>query len=339
MYATPAKSGFYMPAEWHRHKHCFIGFPCRPDSWHFELYRAQTSYINVARTIAQFEPVTLLTAQKYLDTAQSLHNKNSKNIEITELSMNDAWLRDTGPTFLIDGKGNSAGVDWQFDGWSGSHADHAQDNAIAKNLLKSLNIQCFSAPLILEGGAIHTDGEGTLLTTESCLFKRNPHLNRQEIEKILRDYLGISKIIWLGQGLQDDETAGHVDNLACFVRPSTVVALSTSDSQDSNYAALQDNLHRLRSATDAKGHSLEIIEIQQPARKEDFQGIRLAQSYINFYIANGGIIMPTFGDPVDQPAIEILSRVFPKHRVCPMPAQDLIYGGGGIHCITQQQPI
>jgi len=339
MYTTPQEMGFYIPAEWYPHKRCFMGFPCRPESWPFELSIAQASYIKVAQAIAQFEPVTLLTPLEYLDIAHDLCRKNHENITIIELAMDDAWLRDTGPTFLIDGKGNSIGINWQFDGWSGSHTDYIQDNTIAKSILESLDIQCFSAPLVLEGGAIHTDGQGTLLTTESCMLKRNPHLSIKEIEKILSDYLGISKVIWLGQGLEDDETAGHVDNLACFISPNRVLALITSDIQDSNYEILQDNLHRLHLATDAKGHSLEIITIQQPSCKRDSQGIRLAQSYINFYIANKGIIMPVFNDPADKSAIELLSHLFPYHRVYPVSAQHLIYGGGGIHCITQQQPM
>jgi agmatine deiminase len=199
----------------------------------------------------------------------------------------------------------------------------------------------YVAPLILEGGAIHVDGEGTLLTTEDCLLNsnRNPHLTRPEFEMLLHDYLGVKQVIWLGQGLQDDETSGHIDNLACFVRPGVVVALSSHDPQDGNYLALQDNLQRLRSATDAQGRRLEIIEIEQPARREDAQGLRLALSYINFYLANGGVIMPVFDDPADSAAILTLTRLFPNRRVVTVPALDLVHGGGGIHCITQQQPL
>jgi agmatine deiminase len=263
------------------------------------------------------------------------------HIQVVALAMDDAWLRDMGPTFIIDGQKNLAAVDWQFNAWGGSHPDYAQDVAFAESMLAYTHTNRYVAPLILEGGAIHVDGEGTLLTTEDCLLNsnRNPHLTRPEFEMLLHDYLGVKQVIWLGQGLQDDETSGHIDNLACFVRPGVVVALSSHDPQDGNYLALQDNLQRLRSATDAQGRRLEIIEIEQPARREDAQGLRLALSYINFYLANGGVIMPVFDDPADSAAILTLTRLFPNRRVVTVPALDLVHGGGGIHCITQQQPL
>jgi agmatine deiminase len=177
------------------------------------------------------------------------------------------------------------------------------------------------------------------LTTEQCLLNpnRNPHLSRTEIETVLREYLGVNQIIWLGQGLEDDETSGHIDNIACFVRPGVVVALTSSDPADANYPALQDNLNRLRHATDARGRRLEIITIEQPAYRA-VQGLRLTLSYINFYIANTGIIAPIFNDPADAAALETLAKLFPDRHIAPVCTVDLLHGGGGIHCITQQQP-
>jgi len=193
---------------------------------------------------------------------------------------------------------------------------------------------------VLEGGAVQVDGEGTLITTEQCLLNpnRNPNLWREEIERLLAGHLGIRKVIWLGEGLVDDETDGHVDNLACFVAPGVVLALTSSDPEDANYKALADNLERLRAASDVKGRPLEVIEIEQPKARTGDDGRRLGLSYVNFYIANGGVVMPSFEDPADPRAYETVVRCFPDRQVVQIPALDIVAGGGGIHCITQQQP-
>jgi agmatine deiminase len=198
----------------------------------------------------------------------------------------------------------------------------------------------YEAPFVLEGGAIHTDGEGTLLTTESVLLNanRNPGIGRADMEELLAAYLGIRKVIWLGEGLKDDDTDGHVDNLACFARPGVVLALSSSDPADANHGPLQDNLARLRAATDAQGRSFEVVEIEQPRPRYLPDGRRIAASYINFYVANGAVIMPAFEDPQDARACEAVTRAFPGREIVQVPAVDIVCGGGGIHCITQQQP-
>lgn len=326
-----------MPAEWYPHQRCFLGFPCRPLSWPFALERARAQYIRVARAIAQFEPVTLVAVPTQMTEAQQIAGDD---LEIVPLLFNDAWLRDMGPTFVINGHGDIAGVAWQFNAWGGSHPDHEHDATFAQRLLAHLELPCYAAPLILEGGAFHVDGEGTVLTSEACLLNpnRNPQLSRADIEALLCKYLGATHVIWLGQGLQEDETDGHVDNLACFVRPGVVLALTCHDPQDGNYAALQDNVQRLRRARDAKGRALEVVTLEQPEYREDGNGVRLALSYLNFYIANGGVVMPSFGDAADAAALATVARLFPERRVLAVPVLDLIYGGGGIHCITQQQP-
>lgn len=336
---TPISDSFYMPAEWHPHACCWMGWPCKASSWPFELARVRAQYAMVAKTIAQFEPVKMITPPEHVQEAKQWCGQK---VEIVCLPIDDTWLRDTGPTFIINKQGSIAGVDWEFDAWGENREnikDYQNDILLAQRLLHHLHIPRYAAPFILEGGAIHVDGEGTLLTTEECLLGRNAHLSRQDIEELLRQYLGVSKVIWLGQGLQDDETAGHIDNLACFVRPGVVLALSCHDPKDSNYAILQDNLHRLRQAKDAKGRHLEIIEIEQPAHREDTQGLRLALSYINFHLANGGVIVPIFREPTDQEALSTLTQVFPHHEIVPVEASDIVYGGGNIHCMTQQQPI
>ncbi len=335
---APLTNPFYMPPEWHPHRHCWMAWPSRPESWPFALARVYPNYAAVVLAIARFEPVKMIVQPAHLEEAKRWCGTN---VEFVSLLVNDIWLRDTGPSFVINGQGGIAGIDWPFNAWGENReslADYQQDALLAQRILEHTQIPRYAAPLILEGGAIHVDGEGTVLTSAECLLNRNPHLSRSEIEALLREYLGISKVIWLGQGLQDDETAGHVDNLASFVRPGVVAALTCNDLQDSNYAALQDNLHRLRCATDAKGRQLEIIEIEQPAHREDDNGLRLPLSYINFYIANGGIVMPTFDDPADDAAIATLTKAFNDRQIVPVYALNLVYGGGCIHCVTQQQP-
>jgi agmatine deiminase len=211
---------------------------------------------------------------------------------------------------------------------------------VARAVLEHLGMRRYAAPLVLEGGAIHVDGEGTLLTTESCLLNpnRNPEVGRGEVEDVLRHFLGVRTVIWLNGGLEDDDTDGHVDNVACFARPGLVLALQSSDPTDGNHKVLADNLARLRSAKDAAGRDLEVVAIEQPRRREMQDGRRLALSYINFYIANGGIVMPAFEDPQDRHAYDHIQRAFPERRVMQVPATEIVCGGGGIHCITQQQP-
>jgi agmatine deiminase len=249
-------------------------------------------------------------------------------------------MRDNGPTFVVNATGEVAGVDWQWNAWGNKYADHERDAAVAEDVLKHLEMRRYAAPFVLEGGAVHTDGEGTLLTTESVLLNpnRNPGIGRADMEELLAAYLGVRKVVWLGDGLKDDDTDGHVDNLACFAKPGLVLALSTADAEDANHAALKDNVARLRGTTDAQGRAIEVVEIEQPRARYMDDGRRLALSYINFYIANGAIIMPAFEDPQDARAFEAVARAFPDRKVVQVAGTDIVYGGGGIHCITQQQP-
>ncbi|MFQ5772921.1 MAG: agmatine/peptidylarginine deiminase [Kiloniellaceae bacterium] len=333
----PAADGFFMPAEWHPHGRCWMAWPCRAELWGERLDMARTAYAEVAKTIAAFEPVTMLAKPE--DVAE-VSLRCGSGVASVPMALDDSWVRDTGPTFVIDGKGGLAGVDWRFNAWGNKYQDYDRDAALAGAVLDHLGVPRYEAPLVLEGGSIHVDGEGTLLTTEQCLLNpnRNPGLSREEIERLLCAHLGVRSIIWLGQGLEDDETDGHIDNLACFVRPGVVLALSANDPEDGNHAALQDNLARLRAARDAKGRALEVVEVQQPGRDEGENGRRLAKSYVNLYIANGGVVMPAFEDGKDRPAYEAVARCFSNREVRQVPVLDIVHGGGGIHCITQQQP-
>jgi agmatine deiminase len=336
LHRTPRDAGFAMPAEWAPHARCWMAWPCRLELWRDRLSAARAAYAEVARTIARFESVTMVA---HLGDASGARDILGNRIPILELPLNDSWMRDIGPTFLVNRSGALAGAAWRFNAWGGKYRDYADDARIAARLLAHLGLPCFEAPFVLEGGAIHVDGEGTALVTEQCLLNpnRNSALKRADVEDHLRDWLGVQSIIWLGQGLIDDETDGHVDNLACFARPGVVLALSEDDYLEPNFPALSENLERLRKATDARGRRLEVVPIHQPAERR-VAGRRLPLSYLNFYRANGAIVMPRFDDLRDADAERVLRNVFPELTIASVPALDIVRGGGGIHCITQQQP-
>ncbi|HWL71349.1 MAG TPA: agmatine deiminase family protein [Geminicoccus sp.] len=335
--STPRDDGFFMPAEWAPHRRCWMAWPCNSQVWGDRLQAARDVYADIADAIAQFEPVTMIVRPDLMTTASLV---TSKNISILPMAQSDSWTRDTCPSFLIDGKGNAAGVAWRFNGWGGVHQDFEEDAAMAVRVLEHLNLPAYLSELVTEGGAIHVDGEGTCLLCETAILDpaRNPGLGREEVEAELRAMLGVSTFIWLEAGLADDETNGHIDNIACFARPGVVITMQCDDVDDPDYVILRRNLETLRAARDAKDRELEIVTLPKPKTRLKDDGTRLTLSYVNFYIANGGIIMPGFGDPADKVAYRTLEAVFPDREVVQIPCLDLLYGGGGIHCITQQQP-
>jgi agmatine deiminase len=314
-----------------------MAWPCREALWGSRLETAREATADVAKAISRFEPVTMLVRPD-LTASVSLHC--GPGIAVLPMPQDDSWTRDTGPAFVVDGGGRLAGVDWRFNGWGELYEDHSQDAQMAQRILDHLGLQRYRAPMVAEGGAIHVDGEGTCLVCETSILdpRRNPGLGRAEAETILQTHVGVESVIWLPYGLEDDETRGHVDNVACFARPGTVLALSSDDAADANHEGLSANLELLRAVTDARGRRLEVVPILQPkARKRD-DGRRLTLSYINFYIANGGIVMPGFADAADKAAYRAIGQAFPDREITQLEVTDLIHGGGGIHCITQQQP-
>jgi agmatine deiminase len=252
----------------------------------------------------------------------------------------DAWIRYTAPTFGRNAVGLVAGIVWRFTGFGERSPDYTNDNALAERICRRLKVPCFEAPIVFEGGALQVDGEGTGLVCAASVLdpRRNPGLGQAEVEAVLRDFLGLETVIWLEQGLVDDATGGHVDNLACFAAPGVVLALAGGDAGDPNRPVLEDNLARLRAAHDAKGRQLEVIEIPQPAPRHREDGSRLTASYINFYLANDAVIVPIFDDPNDGAAFHAIQAAFPERQIVEIDVGDLIHGGGGIHFITQQQP-
>ena len=358
--STPRADGFRMPAEWEPHDQTWMVWPERPDNWRNGGKPAQAAFTAVAKAIAQFEPVTVCVSAAQYENARA--RLDDDNIRLVEITTDDAWVRDTGPTFVIDDNGQVRGVDWTFNAWGGFDGGlywpWQRDDQVASKILEIERRDRYRTEgFVLEGGSIHVDGEGTLITTEECLLNRNrnPHLDRGQIERILADHLAVEKIIWLPDGLFNDETDGHVDNFCCYVRPGEVLLAWTDDANDPNYARCQAAMAVLQRARDAKGRALIVhkIPIPGPLHASDAEcagvvaldgsqlrdpSIRLAGSYVNFLIVNGGIIAPAFGDPLDGEAERILREVFPEHDVVMVPGREILLGGGNIHCITQQQP-
>ena len=343
---TPKEKKYYMPAEWYPHKCCWMQWPYNnPNhdgygavpSWsYFDFEKGRLAWANVANSIVKFEQVKMIVHPDEMREAKKLLDSN---IEIIELKIDDCWARDSGATFLLNDKNKLGGIDWEFNGW-GKFKPFDSDNKVAKFMIENSSADYFKNQMILEGGSIHVDGEGTLLTTEQCLLNknRNPKLSKKEIEKNLKEYLNINKIIWLKNGT-DEGTDGHVDNIACFVKPRTVLALSCKDKNDPFYEKIHENLEILKSSTDSKGRGLNIIELEM-SYKRLIPNDDEPSSYINFYIANKGIVMPSFEDEkADFNAKTIVQSIFPDRKIITINGIDISMGGGNVHCITQQQPM
>ncbi len=326
-----------MPPEAARHERCWMAWPCREELWGERMAAARQAYAEVAQAIAPFEPVTMI-ARPDLTAEASLHC--GQGISVLPLEHDNSWTRDTLPTFVTDQQGRLAGIDWRFNGYGEQAPSFERDARLAEAICERLKVPRFAAPIVLEGGALHVDGEGTCLVCAGSVLdpKRNPGLGRAEIESVLEGHLGIAKVIWLEQGLIGDRNGGHVDNLACFARPGVVLALGCRDPEDANHAVLQDNLARLRAESDARGRALEVIEIEQPAARLRTDGSRIPASYVSLYLANDAVIVPMFDTATDNPAYKAIAAAFPDRRVVQIDASDVTYGGGGIHAITQQQP-
>ncbi|MCP4631115.1 MAG: agmatine deiminase family protein [bacterium] len=341
---TPRQEGYYMPAEWHPHSACWMAWaasretfgkaPLAPE----EAYReAKKCYGQVAQAISRYEPVFMLTNKPDFEETRALCGPK---VTIIEAQIDDGWFRDSGPTFVINESGDIAGVNWVFNGWGGRYP-HGQDDEAAGKLLSRLGIKQFESPLVLEGGGIHVDGQGTLLVTESCQLNknRNPDLSKAQVEEYLREYLNVDKIIWLNGNREQSETDGHVDGLACFIRPGVVLAAVGSDANHPDFDALQENLEILKRSKDAKGRPIRVVEISEPYDYLN-NGTLLKGIYANFYMANNAIILPAFDFPeYDQAARNIFKREFPNCEIVQLPTRILLFGGGNIHCITQQQPV
>lgn len=334
-------NGFRMPAEWEKHERTLIAFPI-PETMCFpeDAARVRAGYLAFARAVAEFEPVTLIVRPGDPDPVPDPSGMTA--IDLLPLPHDDSWIRDNGPTVLVDGQGRRAGINWHFNAWGEKYPDWDLDDRLASLVLDHFQIPRIDAPLVLEGGSIHVDGEGTLLTTEQCLLhpNRNPQLSRAQIEAELKRLLHVRTIIWLHRGLDGDETDGHVDNIACFAAPGKVLIQTCDDPDDPNFQVTKENLKILRQAVDARGRKIEVIPIPQPPLRK-YRGKRLTLSYLNFYLVNGGVILPVFGADAaasDKIAADRIGRVFPGRCVRTVDGTAVVTEGGNVHCATQQIP-
>jgi agmatine deiminase len=314
-----------------------MAWPGRMELWGERIAAARKACAEVAKAIVQYEPVTMI-ARPDLAADASLHC--GQGISVLPLEHDDAWMRDTAPTFVIDRAGTLGGVDWRYNGYGLRTPAFDHDAKLAEVICARLEVRRFIAPIVFEGGAVHVDGEGTaLVCAQSALDpQRNPGLGRDVLERVLAEHLGVTKVIWLEHGFAGDATGGHVDNVACFARPGVAMALTCRDANDAQFGPFQENVARLRAERDAQGRELQVVEVEQPTARFHPDGRRLTTSYLNFYLANGAVILPMFGDPMDNAAHDTISAAFPERRALQIDASDLVYGGGGIHSITQQQP-
>jgi agmatine deiminase len=344
---TPAALGYRMPAEWHRHSATWLTWPKDPETWPDRVSQVEEIFVQIMAALAPNERVNLLVDDG--ETEQNVRQRctfsGSENIRFYRIQTVDSWIRDYGPNFLLNDRGELAYNDWLFNAWGNKYEELKKDNSIPALLESLLNIPRFEPGIVMEGGSIDVNGAGCLLTTEQCLLNpnRNPRLNRAEIEQYLKDYLGVQKVVWLGDGIVGDDTDGHIDDIARFVSPTTIVCAVEDDPADANYKLLQDNLERLRHMTDAQGQAFEILTLPMPGTISGKSSItrdleRLPASYANFYIANGVVLAPVFGHANDARVLETIRRLFPNRRVVGINCEPLVWGMGTIHCVTQQQP-
>ncbi|RFA33524.1 agmatine deiminase [Virgibacillus dokdonensis] len=358
--SVPKQDGFRMPGEFEKHEGCWMIWPERSDNWRYGGKPAQKVFAEVAHAISEFEPVTMIvSAAQYVNARQMLNS----NIRIVEMSTDDSWVRDCGPTFVINtNTADVRGVNWGFNAWGGLvdglYFPWDKDDLVAQKICDMERKDCYSIPdFILEGGSIHVDGEGTLIVTEECLLSegRNASLSKEDIENNLKEYLNVEKVIWLKRGIYLDETNGHVDNICNYVKPGEVVLAWTDDKNDPQYDISKECYDILTNETDAKGRKLKVHKLHVPSpiliSKEESIGVdsvdgtlpreegdRLAASYANYYTANGGVVVPLFADPNDDKAVQLLQELYPERKVVGVYAREILLGGGNIHCITQQQP-
>ncbi len=328
---TPKQLGFSMPAEWEDHAACWVAWPTRNAAHYGFINEARIAYSNAIHAINDFEPVKVVIHPRDINGAKKIL---SAQVELFPAEIDDAWMRDSGPTFVKNSHGEIAGIDWIFNAWGRKYAPWDNDDAIAGIILKSLAYPRFLAPLVLEGGSIHSNGNGVLLTTKQCLLhkNRNPRLNQSDIETLLTEYLGMHQFVWIEGDDKDDETDGHVDNVACFSDTDTIMLMENPDD-----VVLTQN-HTILKSAKYSGKPFNLITLPDPCLFDN-KGNNLIASYVNFYFANGGIVMPQFGVKHDNTALAIMQETFPNRKIATVNAIDIVRGGGGLHCITQQQPL
>jgi agmatine deiminase len=355
MNQTPAALGYRMPAEWEPHEATWIAWPHNQDDWPGKFAPIPWVYAEIVRHLSQVETVRILVDGRRT-TRQALKHLSQGGADLARVEFHKAptdrvWCRDFGPNFVIKGSGDPAigVVDWRFNAWA-KYDNFSRDGRVTRILARRLGMPRWKpwaeiagrkVRVVLEGGAIDVNGRGTLLTTEECLLgafqARNPGLVREDLEQLLADFLGIRRVIWLGRGIAGDDTHGHVDDIARFVAPDTVLAAIEPNASDPNHEPLNENLERLNGVRDQDGRPLHVVTLPMP-EPVFFDGQRLPASYANFYVANGLVLVPTFNDPNDRKALEIIASLFKDRRVVGIHSVDLLWGLGTIHCLTHEQP-
>jgi agmatine deiminase len=323
---------FRMPAEWAPHERTLMAWPAREEIWEERFDQAKADYAEIANAIAAFEPVTMVADPSQRKQARAACGDG---VVVSEIPIDDSWMRDSGPIFVLDGAGGRAGVDFGFNAWGEKFKPYDDDAEVAARVLERLREERIDArDLILEGGAIAVDGEGTLVTTEQCLLdpSRNPALSREQIARRLQEALGVHTVVWLGQGLVEDrDTDGHVDNICAFIAPGRVLLQTVADEASTNWEPTRENVERLQAA------GLEVVELPL-LPYVDHDGPPTVVPYTNFYVCNGGVIVPVAGQETDDEALTLIGGLYPGREVVPVPGVTLALGGGGVHCITQQIP-
>ena len=360
--STPKKDGYRMPGEFEPQECIWMLWPHRPDNWRDGAKPAQKAYADVARGIAQFEPVIVgVNPEDYAAAHYVLAGE--ENILVVEMTSDDSWIRDCGPTFVVNDDGDVRAVHWHFNAWGGLvdglYFPWDQDALVGCKVADLAGVDRYRPDsFVLEGGSIHVDGEGTVMTTEMCLLSegRNPELSKEQIENYLCEYLGVDKVIWIKDGIDPEETNGHIDDVACFVRPGEVACIWTDDEDNPFYEAAHAAYETLSNATDAKGRQLKVHKLTMPKEptymtQEEVDAIDVVEgtiprttedvciaSYMNFLIGNGFVLVPQYDDEYDEKALEQVQAMFPDREIVGVPTREIAYGGGNIHCITQQEP-
>ena len=357
--STPKQDGYRMPGEFEKHRGCYMIWPERPDNWRNGAKPAQATFTEVASVIGKYEPMTVVVSKAQYSNARGVL---PPYVRVVEMANDDSWIRDCGATFVTNKDGDLRGVDWAFNAWGGLvdglYFPWDSDDKIAQKMCELEAADSYRLDdFVLEGGSIHVDGEGTVMTTEECLLSegRNPHMTKKQIEAKLCEYLNCEKVLWIPRGIYNDETNGHVDNMCNFVRPGEVVLAWTDDEKDPQYERSVEAYKYLESQTDAKGRKLKIHKMYIPSpiliTKEESQGVdavdgtlprqegdRMSASYVNYYTGNGFIALPVFNDPNDEKAMKLLKELYPGRKIRGIYAREILLGGGNIHCITQQVP-
>jgi agmatine deiminase len=346
---TPAALGYRMPAEWEPHEATWVAWPHNRDDWPGKFAPIPWVYTEIVRLLARTEPVNVVvkgrSAERKAADRLDAAGADLARVRFVKAATDRSWLRDTGPAFVVNNQASEDTervglVGWRFNGWA-KYDNHKRDARLTRRLARRLGLSHWAPAVVMEGGAFDVNGRGAVLTTEECLLSdvqaRNPGLDRAGVERVFAENLAAPHAVWLGRGIAGDDTHGHVDDVARFVGPRTVVAAVEPRASDPNHGPLADNLRRLREARDQDGAPLEVVELPMPAPVV-FKGERLPASYANFYIANGQVLVPTFNDPNDRKALDVLASVFPGRGVVGVHSVDLVLGLGTLHCLTQQQP-